>query len=146
MSAVFCFAYHSDLNDIPLVFLVLFFCTSSLCGWGKQFFWHCYVLPVPCVAGASSFGQCYVTIGNVTLFGVMLYRITRKLLIYKQCYMLQCYSTHMKVCQNEVDRKCSQHHSKLSKQFKAPNTLFFKTHNFITLFNFLPYSSCKSTT
>jgi len=53
-----------------------------------KFFRRCFDAPVPCVAGAGSFGQCYVTIGNVTLFGVMLYRITRKLLIYKQCYML----------------------------------------------------------
>ena len=80
------------------------------------------------------------------LLSLMLRYTFCKSLILKQCYMLQCYSTCMKVCQNEVVSKCSQHHSKLSKQFMVPNTLFFKTHNFITLLNFLPYSSYKSTT
>ena len=72
----------------------------------RWFFGSCFVPPVPCVAraikffggvlyhqfpvwlGQAAFEHCYVTLGFVTLFGVMLYRITRKLLIYKQCYML----------------------------------------------------------
>ena len=39
-------------------------------------------------------------------FGVMLYRITRKLLILKHCYMLQCYTGIVKTCQNERHSKC----------------------------------------
>ena len=38
----------------------------------------------------------------------MLYRITRKLLILKHCYMLQCYTTYMEVHQNEKGRQGQQ--------------------------------------